>query len=396
MTPFVLLTNQTRERQRPPLFRQRATADLIARLVPNRIPKRKPIPRKPQPVTVPDATTERKPGRRSPLAQAPVNGFRFSSGLVQRGLTTQSVNGRSMPTNGHGKEVFSIDVNDRPAAVPEKVTPVVVHNTQAPQKNNEASPAIPTAAEKPAKMQPQSQTPKPGLRQLLDQNSQLPAQAVILGVCDDGLPLAFDLWDPNPGSLLAMGDMREEQIQLLQMALASVAIRNSPRAAQFLVFSHQPEVWTDWVTRQGFDRHCLAIVEAQDDAASEWIIRLADWTEQRRMGQRNGPPVILVIDTLTFLPRLAYDIRLNFDWLVKEGPAAQIWTMAAISTDLATSLGHRMLRAFQSRIFGCAKDATVFSRLPGFNEQQAGSLSQPGRFTVQVGENWLQFQLPAF
>jgi hypothetical protein len=231
---------------------------------------------------------------------------------------------------------------------------------------------------------------------LLENNSNLPGQAVVLGICEDGLPLALDLNDPSPGSLLAMGDAREEQIQLLRMAVASVALRNSPRAVQFLVFSHQPDLWQKWVSEHGFDRHCLAIEEAQEDSVCEWIIRLADWTEQRRLGQRSGPPVLLVIDTLTFLPRLAYDIRLNFDWMIKEGPPAQIWTMAAISTDLAASLGIRMLRSFQSRILGCAKDPTVFSRLAGLDEQQAAVFNQPGRFAVQVGDHWLHFQLPAF
>jgi hypothetical protein len=228
----------------------------------------------------------------------------------------------------------------------------------------------------------------------LAQNANLPDQTVVLGVCEDGLPLALDLFDPTPGSLLAMGDRREEQIALLHNAVASSCLRNSPRTMQFLVISHEPDAWKDWVVQRGFERHCISIETAQENSLRDTILLLADWTEQRRLGQRSGPPVLLVIDTLTFLPRLDYDIRLNFDWLVKEGPPAQIWTFAAISTELATSLGHRLLRAFQSRILGWAKDPQVYTRLAGLAAQEAGAYSEAGMFAVQVGENWIQFKLP--
>jgi hypothetical protein len=144
-----------------------------------------------------------------------------------------------------------------------------------------------------------------------------------------------------------------------------------------------------------FHRHCIAIENSQEeDGLRNRIIQMADWTEQRRMGQRSGPPLLLVIDTLTFLPHLAYDIRLNFDWLVKEGPPARVWPIAAISTDLAASLGSRMLRAFRSRILGYAKEPEMFLRQLGLDEALVGDLRRPGQFTVQAGESWLQFHLP--
>ena len=226
------------------------------------------------------------------------------------------------------------------------------------------------------------------------QYNNLPSQAVILGICDDGLPLALDLSDSAPGAVLAIGDVREEQIGLLRTAVASVCSRNSPRGAQFLVFSHQPESWQTWITQNGFNRHCIAIENAQEDFLRERILQLVDWAEQRRLGQRVGPPVLLVIDTLVFLPRLEYEIRFNLDWLIKEGPQVKIWTIATISTELASSLGDRMLRSFQSRILGCTKEPGIYSRLVGLDEAQAGWLTQPGSFTVQVGGNWLKFHLP--
>lgn len=126
----------------------------------------------------------------------------------------------------------------------------------------------------------------------------------------------------------------------------------------------------------------------------DWIIRLADWTEQRRSGQRSGPPVMVVMDSLSFLPRLAYDVRLNFDWMAKEGPAGRIWPIAAVSTDLATALGTRMLRGFESRILGFADDPAVYMRFASQNESDAAQFGQPGTFVIQAGDTWLRFHLP--
>ncbi len=234
-----------------------------------------------------------------------------------------------------------------------------------------------------------------GLEQLLQQNPALPDQAAVLGVCSDGLPALLDLQDPAPGAMVVIGDERELQVDILRTAVASIAMRNSPRIAQFLVFSCEPEQWLNWAKAQGFDRHCLAIERAEPETVRDWIIRLADWTEQRRLGQSSGPSVLLVIDTLSFLTGLDYDIRLNFEWMAKEGPPAQIWPVAVISTDLAKTLSsRRLLRAFQTRVIGYANQPADYIPLAGLDAQSAETFGRRGEFAVRLGEGWLRFRLP--
>jgi hypothetical protein len=236
----------------------------------------------------------------------------------------------------------------------------------------------------------------PDLEQILKQNKNIPTQAVVFGVCEDGLPMLLDLQDPEPGAVVVIGDQREMQLELLRTAVTSLAGRNSPRSVQFLVFSCEPESWKKWITEKGFDRHCLAIENADEEPVREWILRLADWTEQRRLGQSSGPSVLLIMDTLSFLPQLEYDVRLNFDWMAKEGPPAQIWSLAVISTELAKSLnnGRRLLRGFQTRIIGYANQSGDYVQLAGLNEQEADSFGKRGEFAVKVGDAWLRFKLP--
>lgn len=217
----------------------------------------------------------------------------------------------------------------------------------------------------------------------------------MLGVGDDGFPVLLDLNDPNPGALVVIGDERQAQLDMLRSAVASIVKRNNARSVQILVISCEPKVWQQWISANGYDRYFIGVEGVEDlDMLSEWTIRLGDWTEQRRLGERSGPPVILVLDTLSFLTRLEFDIRQNFEWMAKEGPAAQIWPLAAISTDLALSLNsRRLLRSFRTRVLGFSDDSSFYEKLNGMSEQEAREFGEPGVFAVQLGENWLRFRL---
>jgi hypothetical protein len=206
----------------------------------------------------------------------------------------------------------------------------------------------------------------------------------------------LDLFDPDPGALVVIGDEREEQLLLLRGAISSLVSRSTPRGAQILILSCDPAAWRAWIREQGTERYFLGIEGVEDiDSVSEWILRLGDWTEQRRLGQRSGPPILLVLDTLSFLPRLEYDIRLNFEWMAREGPAAQIWPVAAISTDLAEMLQRRrLLRAFTTNILGFTDRVAFYNQFANMAEEDARIFSRPGQFSVRLGEDWLHFRIP--
>ncbi len=203
----------------------------------------------------------------------------------------------------------------------------------------------------------------------------------------------LDLFDPSPGAMAIIGDERESQLEMLRNVVASAAMRNSPRALQFVVLTMQPESWQQWIDERGFTRHSPGVAPANEGTAREWILRLADWTEERRTGQRSGPPVLFVMDTLSFLPRLELDARLNFDWLAKEGPIAAIWPIATISTDLASSLGSR-LAAFGSKVLGYTDDPSLYVRVANVDPSETAGFRKRGEFAVRVSGNWLRFRLP--
>lgn len=319
------------------------------------------------------------------------NGVNGTNGAVQRTSLFRPGAFANLPVLRIPPKASS-SVQKPPVQIPMEVYNHPEKDDVAPPENNK--PAVPLTP--PARLVPLEPASKvSGLDQLIKQNPGLPAHAAVLGVCEDGLPVLLDLNDPAPGALVVIGDEREAQLEILRTAVTSIAGRNSPRSVQFIVFSCEPGAWQDWVREKGFDRHCLAIESSDGEMVRDWIVRLADWTEQRRLGQANGPSLLLVMDTLNFLPALNYDIRLNFEWMAKEGPQAQIWPLAVISTDLARALSvRRMLRAFQTRVIGYADQTEDYIALAGLNQQEMQDFGQRGEFMVKAGDAWLRFRLP--
>ncbi len=422
MEKIALLSNQTRAAQRPPLYISLARSALFAELVrkyPKKVvrkPSRSPRMSHGQPGLVKPAAQARPAPAASqppPEKPAPVKPVEPSP----RDLSfRRPQNGRPAAggSNGHSStsQIFrSSSITSTPSirqparpALPVQIpfeahTPYRNGRDQEPapkpadSTTEESRPQTPAPVE-PAPLPPIQPKATPSMASFLRQHPELPAQTALLGICEDGLPVLLDLFDPAPGALIVIGDEREKQLELLRSAVASMVKRNSPRSVQFIVITCDSQAWQQWVAKHGFERHCLGIEDAEGELVREWVLRLADWTEQRRLGQRSGPPVLLVMDTLSFLPRMSYDVRLNFEWMVREGPQAQIWPLGAISTELARMLhSRRMLRAFQTRILGCAENPAVYTDLAGLPQASVGDFREPGQFAVQVGENWLRFRL---
>jgi hypothetical protein len=232
----------------------------------------------------------------------------------------------------------------------------------------------------------------PELGSVLERLANLPAQTAILGVCDDRLPVLLDLSDPAPGAILVASDDDTLRLRLLRTLLQTAAALNSPRSVQFLVLSSAPEVWRAWLDHLDIARHCLGVDGLLEGSADRWLLKLSNWADQRRTGS-NGPAVILVVDDLAAVPKMEYDARVNFDWLVKEGPAVRIWPVSALAVEDAPELV-RWVRLFKTRILGPAADPALYRQLASVDEQEGAALVDETQFAVRINENWLKFRIP--
>ena len=232
----------------------------------------------------------------------------------------------------------------------------------------------------------------PELSSLLERLTNMPAQTAILGVCDDRLPVLLDLSDPAPGALLLASDNEALRTRLLRTLLQTAAALNSPRSVQFLILSSRPEDWRAWLETVDISRHCLGVDSLEDSGPDRWLLKLAGWADQRRTGS-SGPAVILVVDDMSAVPKMEYDARVNFDWLVKEGPPVRIWPVGVLAVEQAPDLA-RWVRLFKTRILGPAVNPTLYRQLATLDEDDSAALVEESQFAVRIENNWLKFRLP--
>ncbi|GAP08715.1 hypothetical protein ATHL_03652 [Anaerolinea thermolimosa] len=240
-----------------------------------------------------------------------------------------------------------------------------------------------TAARKPVALSPE-------LEALLKQLVGLPRETALLGVCEDGLPVLLDLNDPAPGSLLVCADNYDLRMGVLRTLLQSAMVLNSPRHVQFLVLSARPQEWQDWLP-ESENRHCLGVEDILEESGARWLLKLATWADQRRSLGRDGPSVLVVIDDLSAAARLEYEARVNFDWLVREGPAVKIWPVASAVAESLPGLG-RWARLFQSAILGTALDGEVYRKCFQLGEEELALFTDAERMAVRIQDQWLKFR----
>ena len=232
----------------------------------------------------------------------------------------------------------------------------------------------------------------------------LPQNSLILGVCDDGLPLVLELSDPSPGALLFLGDEVEGLRKHLQAVLASVCLLSDPKQVQVDIISPQPEVFT---AQKRFP-HVQKIHLPDQNEMFDLLGCLFELIEQRQrkdnslagkflkefLPSNKGPARILMIDQLDVLvEQLAPESLAYLRWLLRRGPAANVWVLASVNAQNAQTVDGKTLNAFGLRVAGKLRNTAQASRLTDLPLDKLSNLVAGEQACIKLDENVIEFSI---
>lgn len=211
----------------------------------------------------------------------------------------------------------------------------------------------------------------PSLEEALDQQHGLPAGSLLLGMCEDGLPLVLDLTDPSSGAFLLAGDSGFDSSALLQSILTAAHKGNrskdvtlhliSPHADDLLYFHHMPNF------KISYEPHRPEIKIVLEE--------MVNLVLKRQKTRERLPAHLFAIDGLDLLQQsLDAQSKLRLDWLIREGPNAGLWIFATIE---ATYIAEQMmptLELFTSRILGRISQPNLARYLSGLSRSYLSDL----------------------
>lgn len=228
----------------------------------------------------------------------------------------------------------------------------------------------------------------PTLQAMLEQADELTPFSMILGVCDDCLPFVLDLKNPSPGAILVSGEHGSGKTRLLASMLHSAAYLSEPDQVKLYVASPAPGEFSTLAQIE----HCQEVINTQGSAYESLILELADLAETRQRNTPQPPVILVAIDDLqSNLHALSEQAFARLCWLVRHGPRAWIWIIAATAPEHAKDIHPRLLAAFRTRLVGPLHDRSLTGLLSGDHGLDTRGLEHGYQFCVPYGEDWLPF-----
>ncbi len=233
--------------------------------------------------------------------------------------------------------------------------------------------------------------PLPSLESLIQDLAPLEANTMVIGACDDGLPILLDLTNPTSGSILLVGDGGSGKTRLLASMVQSACLLTPPRALRTAGITNSQLEWQ----RAATSSHHYKWASTRGLEPAAIIHELARVCEQRRYGREGGNTLLLVIDELSdLLENLDMETIDLLTWLVRHGPDSSVWTLATLDAG-SNPLHPQVVEAFRTRLYGnmsSSPSGTGDGQIP---PDVSASLIAGAQFCLKLEGEWLRFWIPS-
>lgn len=239
---------------------------------------------------------------------------------------------------------------------------------------------------------PQYQQAPLDLKNTLEKVGVFSPYSLVLGKCDDDLPLLLELSNPAPGSIMISGDQGSGKTRLVHAIVESGSILNSREHFQFHIIASEPGKYSALSHHEG----CQQVLAVDNDQPKKCIEKLAELVERRQRLGPSDPAIVLIIDDLSTLSdSMDYEQALHLLRVIKHGPRSWIWTIAIIPSDRLGSVHEKILTGFRTRLIGKISSTILAAALTGEDYSPVTDLDSGSQFCVPVKDNWILFRILA-
>ncbi len=232
---------------------------------------------------------------------------------------------------------------------------------------------------------------RPSIQSLLADLGPTSHTSLLIGACEDGLPVIVDLsyLDANP--LIILGGPRSGKTSLLLSILKAACHTNSPRQLRFACISTKlPEL--DPVLSEP---HCYRFSDPYDDLSVDLLRELSGIASRRAQGKDAGPAILLLLDDLgEFACRLEEDQARQLLWLISNGPAVQIWTLATLDVGHLNGLDQQLIQCFTTWFIGQIPLGQLGSLPDSLRAAHPEQLYPGEEFCTFFNWEWIRFWIP--
>lgn len=232
-------------------------------------------------------------------------------------------------------------------------------------------------------------TDVPSLEDLLLSNGGQPMYTIILGLCDDGLPLTLNLTNPAPGSLLLAGDHESGKTRLLRSILSSVTMISPADQVLFFILTNNRHEYTDLAELD----NCKKLLTYQDQAAARLIPDLFEESEKRRSKPSEAVVIVAVDELSHYLQTLDSTSLSQFLRLIKHGPRLGIWILASLTATELDQIDPVIIEAFRTHLIGYLSDPVQATFLARDATCPAQELSKGVQWLVPMSGYWVSFRI---
>ena len=227
----------------------------------------------------------------------------------------------------------------------------------------------------------------PTLKSVLADASDLPPEALFLGLAEDGLPVLLNLFDPIPGPILIIGDQASGKTTLLQTIARATDLLHSPSNVQYGIITTHPNEWENFHGNQ----NNIGIYFTQDHNTEELLQSLVTWAHNNKGEQKS---ILLLIDDLEAVTKLKPQVEQNLRWLLLRGPSRRVWPIVTLNTTRAQSM-NAWLDFFRTRLFGYMENSNEANIVTGSSTHRLNHLRAGSQYSMLENNNLIDFCAPA-